>query len=197
MTIIFIAVLLFIWVGQLPSEILRFLVSAFPYLYLLSADGVIKGYDYCRRKNVLLKYFIYTIIIFIVSMQFYRITTIRFLKNELDRFQFQQYIFKNENNIKGAVWISNPQTLVFSNLKAAELMYYPVFDIQKINDLHSKLLKADFIFFDSDALTCRPQNDLSCQKAKEEFIQEIKRTFKAEMYQENDSGEIVYGIFKK
>lgn len=141
-------------------------------------------------------YLLAVIILVILGMQFYRIKTMRFSEDQPN--VVQEYVAANEAELKGAVlWISEPTATVFSNLKARELMYYPVFDLKKITDLRSRLSEAEVIFWDSRSLVCVPADDLSCQRAKEDLMTEIVQGFDAQILGKSKKDEIIYGIFTK
>lgn len=189
---------LFALFGKLPTylDLPRFLVPALPYLYLLSADGLRRSFYYLKKRNRMCSYFLAVIILIIFGTQFYRIKTMRFPKDQPN--VFQEYVMANEAKLNGlTLWISDPAAFVFSNLRVQEIMYYPIFDLRKIVDLHSRLFEADVIFWDSRAMVCVPANDLSCQRAKEELVAGIVQNFDAEILERNDSGQVIYGIFKR
>lgn len=183
---------LFFWVGKLPTDIPRFLIASLPYLYLLSAYGFLTAYRIAQQAAW--KYLSLCIIILSLGIQIWYIGEIRFPKNKPNI--FQQYVLNHSPQLKGNLWISDPMTLVFSDLKAQEIMYYPVFDTQRISDLSSNLSKADYIFYDERALVCRPLHDAACQEAKDQLFQKIKENFELVSPQSPDPS-ISLGIFKR
>ena len=98
--------------------------------------------------------------------------------------------------IKDGLWISEPTATVFSNLLPEELMYYPVFNNQKIIALTRDLPRAKYIFYDGNALVCVPLNDKACEVSKENLLKKIKDGFEL-VYPDKILLFRDYGIFKK
>lgn len=180
------------WIGKYPADVPRFLLMALPYLYLLTANGILQSYAFLRNKG--LKILLVTAVLAQLGMQCYGITTMRFAPNQLT--VFQRYIKSHEANIRGSIWISSPTMLAYSNLKAEERMYYPVFNANKISDLSLKLNQADFIFVESADLRCR-RSDSVCRKEKDKLLEKMKQNFKAELYYQDPSSGRIRAVFKK
>ncbi len=195
--LLLIGIVSFVWVGKLPIylDLPRFFIASLPYLYLLSADGISNSYRFIKKHSVLSSYLFSIVIVILVGMQFLKISNIHFPRNKLNIFQL--YAQQNEKDIKGPLWISDPTAVAFSDLKVDELMYYPIFDSKKISTLRSNLSTANYIFWDSRALPCRPKDDLVCEEAKQDLLNEIKKDFKPEVYFENPAGTLTQGIFKR
>jgi hypothetical protein len=192
MMIMAIGIGLFLWVGKLPTDIPRFLTACVGYLYLSSAYGFLLAYRASLKLYV--KYFLLGLLVYCLSWQICQIEQIYFPKNKLSI--FQQYAIKHSPVIKDGLWISEPSTTVFSNLKVQELMYYPVFNNQKIIELTNDLPRANYIFYDGNALVCRPINDIICLESKEKLLRKIINSFEL-VFPNNISIFNNYGIFKR
>jgi 4-amino-4-deoxy-L-arabinose transferase-like glycosyltransferase len=190
----FIGILSFLWIGKLPTEISRFFVTSLPYLFLLAADGFILSYGFLEKRKVFFRYSMIVFAMACVGIQIFRTINIRFPGNQWNI--YQQYIQQHQQEIKGNIWIANPTMLIFSELKADEIMYYPIFDVQKIASLQRKIREADYIFYDDVSLPCRPEGDAICQTAKKQFLQAIKENFRCEWCQYSETLGYA-GIFKR
>lgn len=193
--IVALGIVLFALFGRLPTDIPRFFISGLPYLYLLSADGVCQSFRYIQRKPVVYRRLFIVLLAALIGHQFLRIITMRFPHDQRD--PSRQYLAGNAKNITGSIWISNPTPFAQSDVKIGQLMYYPIVNAEKILDLKSKIREADFIFWDSGSLFCVPKGREACLKAKEELIGLIVKNFKTEISFRNETGNIIYGIFKK
>lgn len=180
------------WVGHL-REYLRMTMTALPYVFLVSSHVLIKALSFPQgRYRILLKGLLMTITVILLVSQFWKTISVRFPANKPD--DFQVYLQAHETNMKGKIWISSPETLVFTNLKATELIYYG-FSREKIARLKEKLPEADVIFLNSQALPCEPENDTLCLREKEDLIKIIQGRFHAE-YSLGDPGAPNFiGIF--
>ena len=69
-------------------------------------------------------------------------------------------------------WISNPVQILNTDLKAAELMYYPYFDSEKAQYLINNLDKAECIAYNPDDIPCIP-TDKNCNSLKNELSSRI------------------------
>lgn len=181
------------WIGKYPADVSRFLLMALPYLYLLTANGILQSYEFLRNRG--LKFLLAAIVFIQAGIQCYETMAIRFPPDRPT--VFQRYIKSREVNIRGSIWISNPTMLTYSNLKADERMYYPVFNSKKISDLSLKLNQADFIFMDSRDLRCPPQDFTACDAARGKLFETIRRDFHADLYWEEPSGNRIFGVFRK
>jgi len=77
------------------------------------------------------------------------------------------------NDVDG-IWISNPIFIVDSDKKPDKLIYYPLYNSRKIDDLTSKISEAEHILIDTcDILPC-PSNDKDCDKKTENLLRYMK-----------------------
>lgn len=187
------AVAMFLWVTKLQSDVLRFLLCALPYLYLVAADGVVQFYIFLKNKNIGLRVLLIVGVLGLGGRQLQQLNTMFFPENKLN--VFQEYVINHPNAMRGNVWTSDPITLVYSDIKPAELMYYPVFDANRIAELNEKLFDADIIFFDAPTLACRPVTDAACLEARQKFIERIRASYKAEILEEEANSELIRGVF--
>ena len=180
----------FIFFNLIKQKEMRFLIILFPYMYLLISYGIVYLLD--KLKNNLFKKIICILIIlsFILSgAQAYE-----YFKSETAKInQYLELQAKLESdNVKGKIWISSPIIPVFSSKKISYLMYYPVFNEEKKNEIES--LKPDFIFLDSCDFACR-QSDSACENNKKDLISNLKGKLN-EVYSSKADGCEQY-IFKK
>ena len=111
---------------------------------------------------------------------------------------FQKFIAEHEPALRTKnIWVTSPKYLVFSNLRAGELMYDPTVNTEEISALRKKLPQADYIFLDSLDLPCNPPADEECRQARRELIAEIEQNFVKEFYANNPGLEITIGIFRR
>ena len=75
------------------------------------------------------------------------------------------------------IWVSNPIIPVSTTHKINKLMYYPVFNEEKKNELINDFKSADFIFVDSCDLACMP-SDMKCEYDKSELLGFFKKQLK-------------------
>lgn len=183
---------LFLWIGKWPTDVPRYLTACAPYLYLSSACGWLAAYRASLKPYV--KYFLICVLVCCLGWQIGQTDKIYFLKSKLSIFQI--YAVKHRAAIKDGLWISDPATTVFSNLKVQELMYYPVFNTQKIIALTNNLPGANYIFYDGNTLICRPTNDKICAEAKEKLLKKIINNFEL-IFPDSISLFRNYGIFKR
>jgi hypothetical protein len=197
LAILAIGLVSFASVAKLPTylDLPRYFILALPYLYILSASGCVTIYRGLKQRHTVSAYFFLTLIVLSCFGQFYRLTQINFRQDELD--PLAQYVLENEESINGRIWVSNPKVVALTDLKIDELMYYPVFDLQKASQLLQKLPMADYIILDSRALACRPANDAGCERSKERLIKEITDKFDALVRVNMSSESFTIGIFKR
>lgn len=177
------------------TQSLRYLMPALPYVYLLSGYGIEKLYDVFKTRRL---YVFVVLVVLAAALLFVRgrqFTSYRFAGKKLT--VFQRYIRLNEDRIKGSVWISNPSMLVYSNLKASELIYYPLFDLHKARLLYEKLDTADLILFNVKDFPCTPPDDMKCRTAKRKLIRAIESNFHSEWHVRDRDGKLSAGIFVK
>ncbi|MBI5072851.1 glycosyltransferase family 39 protein, partial [Candidatus Woesearchaeota archaeon] len=62
------------------------------------------------------------------------------------------------------LWISNPAFIAHTNQKASELIYYPLYNTEKMQDMEKKIPQKNVVLINScDLLPC-PEVDVGCQQ---------------------------------
>ena len=183
------------WTGKFAVDHHRLSIAALPYLFLLAAEGIVQSV-FCleqkQKKN--LKRILFLGILVCCFIQMARISHMHFPKNEMSA--LQRYVRQHESRFQGKIWITNPNQFVFSNLKADRLMYDPVFNIEKIQQLKLDLSRADVIILDSRDLVCRFPDDVSrCEEAKKDLLKMIRERFQTDFFEENFTNTAVIGVF--
>ncbi|MBW2988920.1 glycosyltransferase family 39 protein [Candidatus Woesearchaeota archaeon] len=162
----------FIFFMSIAHKETRFALTFLPYLYLISAYGAVKMFKKAgRRKNTV---FILAIMVSALIMQ--SSIGMRF-PNFKEYPEFKEYI---KNEAKDGIWISNPIFISESDKKADEIIYYPIYNSDKITQLKSRLGGAKAILIDScDILPC-PPSDVLCLGKTSELLSMLKEDFKEE-----------------
>lgn len=182
--ILSIFLLFFIFFNSTTHKETRFMLVFLPYLYLIAAYGITKTIKINSKK----KLYLLIIMIFIISLA----QTLPQLKTPSyqEYNEFTSYI----KNTDGNIWISNPIFISKSNKKAEELMYYPIFNSKRIDELN-KLPQASNILIDTcDILPC-PPSDKKCNKKAQLLITLLKKEFNTILQEKKGSCEKF--IFKK
>ncbi len=192
-----VATVTLIAVMKLPTyyDLPRFFILTLPYLYILSAYGIVEVFVWLKKRSVSLSCIFFVMIAIYTTLQFHRLTQIPFRQDNLESLRI--FLVKNENNIHGPIWISNPGIVAVTDLKIDELMYYPVFDFNKASRLLERLPEAGYIILDSRALACRPKNDRACEDAKQLLVKRIKGEFEGQMVVSTGSEDVTIGLFKR
>ncbi|MBI2653334.1 glycosyltransferase family 39 protein [Candidatus Woesearchaeota archaeon] len=171
--IVVIFLFFFIFFNLIKQKEMRFLIVLMPYMYLLVSYSII--YFLGRIKNNTINYLTITVVVF--SLIYSAHTTSIFYNNESIKTNPYIEVQNRLDNTQGRIWVTNPIVAVFSDKKIDKLMYYPYFDNEKEGELISGISTANFVFFDSCDLACRP-NDLKCEQDKTELIQNFKQKLK-------------------
>ena len=179
----------FLFFNILKQKEQRLLLVIFPYLFILIAFSLEEIVNLLanRRKKVILVFIIVTVIslnAFFLNKSFANIQ-IHDYKN------FEDEILKLKTE---KVWISNPIIAAKSNLKIADLIYYPFFDKNKENELKNDVKNVEYIFIDSCDLACKPR-DFSCEQDKLDLIGFFGKNFRTEL--KENVGACNQFIFKK
>lgn len=164
---------------------MRFLIFLFPLICMLTSYGIIKFSEYFARYKKMAFYLLIIIGILHAAPQL----RLNNYDDKLDAF----YEFMKNKDIKEGLWISNPSFISYNNAKADELIYYPLYNAEKIKNLKDKINRAKFILINScDIMPCPPYED-ACAREHEEFIAILMKNFKAELNEEQ--GSCNYYIF--
>lgn len=170
----------------------RFLIPTLSSLYLISACGIVKLWDFFKKKNWGI-YLISGLAISCIIFGFYHVKKIRYPKYQLT--VFQKFIQLNEDKFKGSyVWITNPDHLVFANSLKAEFIEYS-FNTTTAKELQGRLDVPDLILFNYPEFPCRPKGNFKCEAEKKRLIAKIAENFHTVWSYKNDGGEVMGGIF--
>lgn len=183
----FVFLLAFIPYNFVLHKEMRLLLPIFPLLYILTGYGLIKFLDLFKKyKNILL--------LLILAIGIFQITPklrLNGYNDNLDPF----YSFVQDSEIRKEIWISNPSFIIKTELKADELIYYPLYNTEKIIELQKNADRAENILINTcDILPC-PLWENSCNQEHNNFINSLKEKFKV-FYFETVKG-CEYYIFTK
>ena len=173
----------------LPHKEMRFLIFILPLLYMLTSYGIIKSSEYFERYKKTAFYLLLLIGILHIAPQL----RLNNYDDKLDVF----YDFMENKDIKEGLWISNPSFIAYNDAKADELIYYPLYNIEKIKNLKEKIksgknLAKYFLINSCDIMPCPPYEE-ACAREHEEFIATLIKNFKAELNEKH--GDCSYYIF--
>jgi len=166
---------------------MRFLLSVLPFLYILTSYGIVKFSSLFKRHQNILLLLILIIGIFQVVPKL-RLTD---YDDKLGPF----YNFVQNNEIEDGIWISNPSFIVKTELKADELIYYPLYNSKKMVKLQTRIDGVEYVLISTcDILPCPPWES-SCNEEHDNFINLLKEKFNT--YLSDKVGECNYYIFTK
>ncbi|MFC1704991.1 hypothetical protein ACFLZ6_01535, partial [Nanoarchaeota archaeon] len=187
LSILVLFLLFFVFYNLNIHKEMRFAITFFPYLYLITAFGLVRLFDFIRKRKKLV------LVLSAILLLFWSHGTFVQYEREprISRFDpFWDYV----GDVDGTLWITNPQFIVHSDAKADELIYYSMSTMERFRELTFKLFKADNLLINTCDILCFPGDD-PCEKGKEEFMQSVKDQFN-EVYQDN-FWECELYIFKK
>lgn len=164
---------------------MRFLISLFPLIYMLASYGIIKFSEYFSKYGKTALFLIIIMGVFHVAPQL-RLDN---YDDQLDPF----YDFMENKDVKKGLWISNPSFIAHTDAKAGELIYYPLYNTNKIMDLSTKISSAKHILINSCDISPCPPYEKECSKEHEKFIALLAKNFKAELNEKHDGCD--YYIF--
>jgi len=186
LALIVIILIAFIPYNLVAHKEMRLLIPILPLLYILTSYGVM---NFCsmfkKNKNLILAFLL---IVFL----FFNVPKLNFDNYDVNFKLFYDYI--NSNKIENGLWISNPAMIAHSNLKASELIYFPLYNSEKIDYLIENIDNANHILINTcDILPCPPYDD-SCNEKSNDFISFIKNRF--DLVSETIDGKCSHYIFK-
>ena len=168
-----------------PHKEMRLLIFIMPLLYILASYGIINLLEHFGKYEKAAFFLILMIGILHVAPQLR-------LDNYDDKLGIF-YDFMENKNIKEGLWISNPSFIAYTDAKADELIYYPLYNGEKIKNLKEKMHRAKYILINScDILPCPPYEE-ACTKEHEDFIALLAKSFNAQLNEKH--GNCNYYIF--
>ncbi len=162
---------------------MRLLISLLPFLALLTAYGIYSLLETVHRKKIVY-------ILLIIFWIGYTIPQLQFntYDDHLDFF----YAAVADAPQEG-LWISNPSMIAYTD-RTAGLIYFPLYNTEKIHELEQKMIDAQMILLNScDILPC-PSADISCNAAHAAFIELLQQHFETTT---GSYGECSYYLFKQ
>jgi len=170
----------FVFFNLIKQKEMRFLIILLPYMCLLASFSIF--YFYNKLKSNAAREILAVIII--LSFVFSIAAIIQYYKSEAgkaNQYEYLQDKFR-ELDANGVIWASNPIMFAVSDKKIAKLMYYPIFNREKKEELimemeNSQMGMPDFVLIDSCDLECRP-NDKACVDGKNELLNSLKQQLK-------------------
>ncbi|NQV08352.1 glycosyltransferase family 39 protein [Candidatus Woesearchaeota archaeon] len=154
---------------------MRLILIFLPYLYLVTSYGLTIALDFILREK---KQIVFVLLIGILWLTQESLQL--FPEQPLEKInQFDVYLIKEE--VKDGIWTSNPLFFTYSDKKAAELIYYPLFNSEKAMMLRNKLNTANHILIDNCDLEC-PPTDNNCEDEKKLLFKDIETNFNQEYF---------------
>ena len=155
-----------------------------PYMYILAGMGynILKSE---KSKITKKNYFLIVLTVIIILQASYSLMQAysQYAQSEKETDDayaiFDNFLdSKDIKGIKGRVWSTTPALILKKDIKIDELMYYPVFDSAKIEELNAKMNEdIQYIFLNYCDIPC-VRNDAGCQTKAENFIGRISSGFR-------------------
>ena len=176
---------------------LRYSLSFLPYLYILAALLF-----YFIAEKIISKKIFLCIILILLAMQ-----TIYSVKIAYDTFESKQtsapkyeefYRYLEGKEIEGEIWSTTPIVSLYSDAKISELIYYPVTDNRRMDELILGLNRKNiqYIFFNDCDIPC-VNYDSECPQKVLEFKRKLKSNFNESLSMSINNCSIkVYGGHK-
>jgi hypothetical protein len=184
LTIAIVFLFVFIPYNLVAHKEMRLLITALPFLYILTGYGIFYFVGlFKRNKNLLLSLLLITfLIVNVPKLKFDEYA------DNLDVF----YDYVGDERVGNGLWISNQAFIVYSNVKA-DLIYYPLYNSKKIDTLTDDIDNAERILINTcDLLSC-PVSDNTCNQKHNNFINLLKNRFNMLYY--NKFNQCEYYIF--
>ncbi|MBI3026853.1 glycosyltransferase family 39 protein [Candidatus Woesearchaeota archaeon] len=166
---------------------MRLLMPLFPFFYILVSAGMLYFAGlFKKNKNIIL-----ALLLLLWLAQ--TATQLRFDRYEDSLDAFYNYAGSIKTN--DGIWISNPSFIIFSDKKAEELMYYPLYDSKKAKELQAKADRANNVMINTcDILPC-PPDDNKCLDETDKLIGLLSQKLKLRYNMEKNKCK--YLIFEK
>ncbi len=170
-----------------PHKEIRLLIPLLPFLYIITSFGLLKlaGYFHSSKMLTLLGIGILWVLFTYPSLHF------NTYEDHLDK--FYDAIQKTTEN--DGIWISNPSFVSPVDKKADELIYYPLYNTEKIKQLKERRETAHLILLNTcDLLPCPPADSL-CAEEHKSFMLLLEEEFET-LFKEQE-GNCTYFSFRK
>ena len=166
---------------------MRLLIPALPFLFILAGYGLVCFAGLFKKNK--------TPVLSLLLLAFFVLNTANLgfdgYEDSLDIF----YDYIGNEEISNGLWISNPAFIAYSDEKAEELIYYPLYSSGKIDELAEKVNSAKHILINScDILPCPPYDNF-CDEKHIDFVNFLKERFDAQMHEIHGTCE--YYIFSQ
>ena len=169
----------FIFFNSIRQKEMRFLIILFPYMFLLLSFAVKSILEVRGGTNWALQILVITsIILSCLNIAYYY----KLESGKENTYDILQSKFDKAN---GNLWVFSPIVAVYSNNKINNLMYYPLFNEGKKNELIDNLNSADHLFIDTCEIACNP-NDIGCEAAKAELLEYVVKKLKVSYMSKNN-----------
>ncbi|MBU1704793.1 MAG: glycosyltransferase family 39 protein [Nanoarchaeota archaeon] len=158
---------------------MRLLIAVLPFMFMLTADGITNFANLFKRA----KFAVLSVILIVFVIQ--SASTIMYDQYDDNLDSFYDYMGKTE--ITEGIWISNPSFIVYSEKKAQELIYYPLYYSGKIEQLQGKVDEANAVLINTcDIMPC-PESDTGCILKTGQLISSLNTTLTLIYHQEQGS----------
>ena len=165
---------------------MRLLIPILPFLYTVAAVGLVRSAEYLKKyKNVAL-----SLVVVLWLLQTTPLLQFDKYDDQLDPF----YDYINSTKISKGIWISNPSFIVFSEKKADELVYYPLYYSQKAKQLQKKVNEAMAVLINTCDITPCPNYDYQCTEETSALLELFGSNMEKKLYQQK--GICSYYIFE-
>jgi hypothetical protein len=165
---------------------MRLLINLLPFMFMLVALGINEFSNLFKKTK-------YLVLFLLIATWIATATPLIMFDGYNDGLDpFYNHI-KN-TKISEGIWISNPSLIVYTDKKADELIYYPLYYSKKAKDLQSKVDKAKLVMFNTcDIIPC-PDSDTTCPVETAKLLNMLNATMENILYQE--TGSCKYYIFE-
>jgi len=180
-TILSIFLLFFIFFNLIVHKEMRFILTFLPYMCLVTSHGIFKV---MKKKKIVIVLGVIWLVLVVNQIK---------VPNYEEYREFRDYL--GNDDVKTNIWISNPIFIVNTNKKADELIYYPLYNSKKIDQLKNNLNKAGHILINTcDILPCPPE-DTYCPEKTSAFISHLKDNFRTIYHKkENNCEEFIFSL---
>lgn len=177
---------IFILYNTAKHKEMRLLISVFPFLYAFVGYGFVNFVDLFKKNKK------WILFLLLIIWSFQTIPQLEFNRYNDNLGPFYSYVDSME--INNGIWITNPSFIVFSDKKAEELVYYPLYNSVRSKELQTKIDTAQSVLINTcDILPCPPADD--CLEETEEMIGLLNEKLRLVYY--GGHGECRHYIFEK